>query len=116
MKFSDILGNARLWSVIYPDEDVDVLTKTFRDWMDLDYLESFFSENINDLSVYFRITDVDTAIYDTLDDAYELRCMILDISPEANLDALFRHLENSRIAEMSLGRSKAKGRRRRHDS
>ena len=116
MKFTDILGNTRLWAVVYPEDDVDVLTKTFREWMDLDYLESFFSKNNDDLSAYFHITDVDTAIYDTLDDAYELRCMIMYISPDANLNALFKHLENSRIAEMVLGREKAKGVWHRHDS
>lgn len=116
MKFVDILGDSRLWSVVYPDEDVDILTKTFRDWMDLDYLEVFFSENLNDLSSYFNITDIDTAIYDTLDDANHLRCLILDISPDTNLDNLFRHLENSRISEMILRREKAKGGWKGHDS
>ena len=42
--------------------------------------------------------------------------MILDISPDANIDKLFRHLENSRIAEMLLGREKARGRRGINDS
>ena len=116
MKFVDILGNARLWSVLYPGDEVDILTKTFRDWMDLDYLEDFFLKNIDDLSSYFNITDIDTAIYDTLDDAYQLRCLIMDISPDARLDDLFRYLENSRTAEMILGREKAKGKWHGHDS
>ena len=34
---------------------------------------------------------------------------MLDISPEANLESLFRHLEKSRYSEMALGREKAKG-------
>lgn len=42
--------------------------------------------------------------------------MILDISPDADIDKMCRHLENSRIAEMLLGREKAKGRYRTHDS
>lgn len=116
MKFVDILGNGSLWAVIYPGNDVDILTKTFRDWMDLDYLESFFNDNIKDLSSYFHITDVDTAIYDTLDDAYQLRCLIMDISPDANLASIFKHLENQRIAEMTLGREKARGKWNRHNS
>lgn len=36
-----------------------------------------------------------------------------------NIDALtslFRHLENSRVSEMLLGREKAKGQRKTHDS
>ena len=97
-------------------ESVDALTRLFRDWNDLDFLEEFFTKNSGDLASYFRITDIDLAIYDTLEDANELRCVILDISPDTDVDRLFRHLENSRIAEMLLGREKARGRRRAHDS
>jgi len=32
----------------------------------------------------------------------------MDISPDANLDELFRHLEPSRINEVLLGKEKAK--------
>ena len=103
MKFVNINGE-RIWSVIYDGESVDALTKLFRDWNDLDFLEEFFTNNSEDLASYFRITDIDLAIYDTLEDANELRCVILDISPDADVDRLFRHLENSRITEMLLGR------------
>lgn len=34
---------------------------------------------------------------------------MLDISPDANLDMLFKHLENSRFSEMWLSKEKAKG-------
>ena len=34
----------------------------------------------------------------------------MDLSPDANLDELFRPLENTRLSEMLLGREKAKGR------
>lgn len=115
MKFVSINGE-RIWSVIYDGETVDALTQLFRNWNDLDFLEEFFVKNSDDLASYFRITDIDLAIYDTLEDANELRCMILDISPDADIDRMFRHLENSRIAEMLLGREKAKGRRKLHDS
>ncbi|MCQ2152140.1 MAG: hypothetical protein MJY70_03690 [Bacteroidales bacterium] len=115
MKFVDINGE-KIWSVIYDGETVDALTKLFRDWNDLDFLEEFFTKNSGDLASYFKITDIDLAIFDTLEDANELRCVILDISPDADVDRLFRHLENSRIAEMLLGREKARGRRRAHDS
>ena len=82
----------------------------------MDFLENFFRNNSKDLASYFKITDLDLATYDTLEDANELRCIILDISPDANIDHLFRPLENSRTAEMLLGRGKAKGRHRIHDS
>lgn len=115
MKFVSI-SRERIWSVIYDGDDIDALTKLFRDWNDLDFLESFFIKNKGDLASYFKITDLDTAIYDTLEDANELRCMILDISPDADVDILFRHLENPRIGEMLLGREKVKGKPRFHDS
>ena len=37
-----------------------------------------------------------------------MECLILDISPDANLDLLFRPLENNRTAEMMLGKEKAR--------
>ena len=63
---------------------------------------------MSDLESYFKITDLNQAIYDTIDDSGELECLILDISPDADLDLLFRPLENSRTAEMTLGKEKAR--------
>ncbi len=108
VRFDDVTGDGRLWAVKYDGQSENILTLTFRDWYDIDRLESFFRDNINDLESWFHITDVDTAIYETIEDAHYLQCMILDISPEANLDDLFRPLENNRAAEMRLGREKAK--------
>ncbi len=48
------------------------------------------------------------AIFDTIDDNQRIQCLILDISPEANLDKIFRPLENSRTSEMLLGKEKAR--------
>lgn len=55
-----------------------------------------FKENINDLSAYFKITDINQAIKDTIEDSKRLRCVIMDISPEADLSRLFRPLDNNR--------------------
>lgn len=115
MRFVEI-NSGKIWSVVYEGTDNDALTSLFRDWSDLDFLDKFFRENSDDLASYFKITDIDVAIYDTLEDANELRCMILDISPEANVDKMFMHLENSRISEMLLGREKAKGQKKAHNS
>lgn len=46
---------------------------------------------------------------ETIDEAKRLECLMLDITPDANLDLLFKHLENSRLAEMALGREKEFG-------
>lgn len=40
----------------------------------------------------------------------------MDIDPNANLDDLFRPLENTRMSEVLLGREKAKGRNQTHAS
>lgn len=68
----------------------------------------FFKQNIGDLASYFKITDVNQAIYDTIEDSDRLQCLIMDISPDTKLDQIFRPLENSRVSEMLLGREKAR--------
>ena len=109
MKFADVINNQKLWAVIYDGDTIDILSKTLSEWMDPAYLRRFFSEHYADLTNYFHITNVDQAIFDTVLDAQKLSCLILDINPDADLDKLFRPLENSRIREMFLSREKAKG-------
>ena len=77
-------------------------------WNDVVWLRSFFKQNIDDLASYFKITDVNQAIYDTIEDSERLQCLIMDISPDANLDGIFRPLENERISEILLGKEKAR--------
>lgn len=77
-------------------------------WNDVSWLRDFFKSNIEDLSLYFKITDVNEAIYDTIEDADRLQCLIMDLSPDVNLDNLFRHFEPNRMNEMLLGKEKAK--------
>lgn len=102
MRFEDILHNGQLWAVVYDGDTQDILSKTFENWLDPGYLEEFFNRNIKDLESYFHITNLDSAIYDTIEDAVSLSCLMLDIRPNANLDSLFRPLENHRIHEMFL--------------
>lgn len=108
MKFDDITGDGRLWAVRYDDENDNVLYKLFDMWSDVAWLRDFFKKNINDLSSFFKITDVNQAIYDTIEDSEVLQCLIMDISPDANLEKIFRPLDNSRTAEMLLGKEKAR--------
>lgn len=117
MSFDDILDDGRLWAVRY-DGDVDnILYILFNQWNDIEWLTTFFRANIKDLSEYFKITDLNQAIYDTKVDADELECLILDSNPGTDLDKLFKPLENLRGSEMLLGREKAKGNRNNgHDS
>ena len=108
MRFEDVLHNGRLWAVVYDGDTQDILTKTFANWLDPAFLEEFFCRNSKDLETYFHITNLDVAIYDTIADAASFSCLILDIRPNANLDTLFRPLENQRIREMLLSKEKAR--------
>ena len=70
-----------------------------------------FEDVLHDGRLWAVVYDGDQAIYDTIADAASLSCLILDIRPDADLDKVFRPLENQRIREMLLSREKAKGRR-----
>jgi NDP-sugar pyrophosphorylase family protein len=100
MTFEDIAGNGKLWAVKYDGDDDNILSMTFDRWNDLDWLKSFFAVNAQDLSSYFKITNLNEAIYDTLSDAHELECVILDAIDNEELDLLFRPLENLRSSEV----------------
>ena len=108
VKFELITENERLWAVRYDDCLDNVLDSIFGQWNDVVWLRSFFKENIDDLASYFKITDVNQAIYDTIEDSERLQCLIMDISPDADLDKIFRPLENSRTSEILLGKEKAR--------
>ena len=108
MNFDLITENGNLWAVRYDCCLDNVLDTILDQWNDVVWLRSFFKQNMDDLASYFKITDVNQAIYDTIEDSDRLQCLILDISPDANLDRIFRPLENDRISEMLLGKEKAR--------
>lgn len=108
MKFSIITDDERLWAAWYEGEADNALFTLFEQWNDVTWLREFFKANLDDLASYFKITDVNQAIYDTIEDSDRLQCLIMDISPDADLDKLFRPLENSRFADMLLGKEKAR--------
>ena len=108
MKFDKILDNNTLWAVRYDGESDNVLKTLFEQWSDPEWLVDFFTANMSDLKSYFKITDINRAIYDTIDDNIKMQCLILDISPDADLDKLFRPLENNRTADTVLGKEKTR--------
>ena len=117
MTFEDITGTGNLWAVRYDGDNDNILSITFERWNDLDWLKEFFIANANDLSGYFKITNINQAIYDTISDAHELECVIMDSVESEELDNIFRPLDNLRASEVLLGKEKAKGNRNnRHDS
>ena len=106
MTYDSITEDGRLWAVRYDGFTDNALYMLFEQWNDVTWLYKFFKENTADLMSYFKVTDVNEAIYDTIEDAERLQCLIMDISPEADLDNLFRPLENSRFTDMLLGKKK----------
>ena len=58
MTFEKIIEDGRLWAVIYEGESQNALDKLFDQWNDVMWLRQFFKENMNDLTSYFKITDV----------------------------------------------------------
>lgn len=108
MTFDKILDDGRLWAVRFNKDNQNALQKVMSQWSDAGWLADFFTQNIDDLISYFRITSVEDAIYQTMEDRDELACIIMDISPDANLDHFFRPLDNNRISEMLLGKEKGR--------
>lgn len=108
MTFDKVIEDGRLWAVRYQGDNENALQKVMGQWNDAEWLADFFTQNFDDLVSYFKITKLDEAVYDTMEDSDELECLILDISPDANLDELFRPLENGRTSEMMLSKEKAR--------
>ncbi|MBD5193817.1 MAG: hypothetical protein HDS91_04790 [Bacteroidales bacterium] len=108
MEFNRITENGTLWAVRYDNCLDNVLDTILDQWNDVMWLRSFFKQNIEDLTSYFKITDVNEAIYDTIEDSERLQCLIMDISPNADLDKIFRPLENMRASEVMLSKEKAR--------
>lgn len=108
MLFDDITKDGRLWSVRYEGASDNALFECFAQWNDVEWLRDFFSVNKEDLESFFRITDVNKAIYDTIEDSDKLQCLILDLSPDADLEKLFRPLDNRQTVAMMLDKEKAR--------
>lgn len=106
MTFDKVIEDGRLWAVRYNHDKENALQKVLAQWSDASWLADFFTQNFDDLISYFRITNIEDAIYQTMEDRDELSCIIMDISPDANLDQFFRPLENDRTQEMMLGKEK----------
>ena len=108
MLFDDITQDGRLWAVRYDGEAENALYAAFAQWSDVEWLRAFFVENRKDLETYFKVTDVNAAIYDTLEDNDRLQCLILDINPDADLETLFKPLDNNQSAALMLDKEKAR--------
>ena len=81
MTFDKILDNNTLWVVRYDGEADNALQMLFEQWSNPEWLVDFFLANMSDLESYFKITDINQAIFDTIDDNQRIQCLILDLSP-----------------------------------
>ena len=79
MEFDPITENGNLWATRYDGYRDNVLDIILDQWNDVAWLRSFFKQNVADLISYFKITDVNQAIYDTIEDSEKLQCLIMDI-------------------------------------
>ena len=77
MTFDEITEDGRLWAVRYAGKKENALHELFDQWNDVMWLRAFFKANLYDLQAYYRITDVNQAIEDTLDDSWRLEKLIL---------------------------------------
>jgi hypothetical protein len=68
--------------------------------------------NQADLWLNFNMSSINEAVMDTIEDSAMLETALLDLSPNADLDTLFRPLSNY-IRESYLEKEKAKIRKRR---
>ena len=117
MTFDKITDDGRLWAVRYDGESDNALYTLFEQWSDVMWLRKFFRENWDDLTAYFKVTDINQAIEDTIEDSDQLQCLMLDLQPDSDLESLFHPLENFRTSERVLGKEKAKLKRTvRHSS
>ena len=73
MTYDSITEDGRLWAVKYDDCPDNALYMLFEQWNDVAWLYQFFKENMADLMSYFKITDVNEAIYDTIEDGHLAR-------------------------------------------
>lgn len=115
MTFDPIIPDS-LWAVRFDDEEDNAFYQVFDRWSDPIWLREFFFQNEKDLNEHFKITNIDRAIYETIDEADSLQCLILDLAVESNLEQVFRPLEPSRTTDVVLGKEKAKGEPVRHSS
>lgn len=109
MLFERIIeGKDHLWAVRDMSKEVNELTELFRKWNDLEGLFDFFVANRKDLSDFFHVNNISTAIEDTLEDADALETLILDMPYTEKLDGIFRPLGTLDMAMSELTREKAR--------
>jgi len=112
--FSIFTGNYQLLTACFGD--VDEFTRLFREWTDIEWLESFFSENEADLfKPFWSPITIEQAVLKTRYEAITLRRLfrrLVGESPEIRIEKfreLFKPLQMIRKDDNYLGKKKAYG-------
>ena len=118
MKIVRIFGG-NLWGMKWEGEAKDEFSRAFGQWQDIEYLESFFEENRQDLLYgYYRLGSVEEAVWATLEEAREMESRLLKLCMQfrqgliKDLDAFFVPLHNLEYRATKLSKRKAKGLKR----
>ncbi len=106
--------NPTLYAVKYNGESEDEYHRLFDLWSDIEYLETFFQDNMEDLlKGYYRYSSVEDAIEKTINDAESLEdylqslveCSLID---RFSLQTLFQPLNAHETHLSSMQKSKAR--------
>lgn len=118
MKIVRIFGES-LWSVRWEGQRRDEFSLAFKNWQDIEYLESFFELHAQDLKHgYYRIGTVEEAVWMTLEEAKEMERRVLRLCKNMRqgqtpgVDAFFVPLSNQAYQRQQLSKRKGKGPRR----
>ena len=68
MTFDCITQDKNLWAVRYDGDSDNILYRLFDQWDDAEWLRTFFKEHFNDLVGYFKVTSINQAVLDTMED------------------------------------------------
>ena len=97
----EIIVNNSLYSMKYDENEQDEFQRIFNEWNDIEFLESFFEENKNDLfSGFYENISITDAIFRTIEESERLEKSIKKIAEKGkqdnceNLQTLFKPLNN----------------------
>ena len=108
-----------MYSFLYDEETVSEFRKLFNQWDDVEYLESFFSEHIDDLqSGFWGIISVEYAVLRTIEEAKNLEKKLIEVARMgqkdrySTLSSLFKPLHDKTTTIEEFEFNKVKGRER----
>jgi hypothetical protein len=106
----------KLYAIKFNKKDPDEFRKAFKQWNDVEYLESFFEKNISDLNrEFWNYIDVESAVLRTIEESAEFEKYILIAikeggeNNECNLNNLIFKSLNKNETQIEYQKSKTYG-------